>query len=92
MQITLHLGSPIVVIHEPCKDVLALPGGFIDAQCDRDTRAAALRVLHEKTGINAPYLEQLSTFSGPTREPRGWSISIVHYALVAYEVIENIDG
>ncbi|WP_394782318.1 NUDIX domain-containing protein [Undibacterium sp.] len=74
---------------EPFKDVLSLPGGFIHASEDADARAAALRVLLEKTNIAAPYLEQLATFSGPARDPRGWSVSIAYYALVSIDVIEQ---
>lgn len=72
---------------EPFKGVLALPGGFIHPDDDADTRDAALRTLADKTGIVPPYLEQLATFSGPARDPRGWSVSIVYYALVPHDVI-----
>jgi 8-oxo-dGTP diphosphatase len=72
---------------EPYQDTLALPGGFVHVEEDADAHAAALRVLKEKTGIAAPYLEQLATFSGPQRDPRGWSMSIAHYALVSHDVI-----
>ena len=72
---------------EPFKGVAALPGGFIRQQDDADTRDAAIRVLRDKTAIEPPYLEQLATFSGPARDPRGWSVSVVYYALVPFEVI-----
>lgn len=72
---------------EPFKGVLALPGGFIHPDEDADTQDAALRVLATKTGIEPPYLEQLATFSGPARDPRGWSVSVVYYALVPHDVI-----
>ncbi len=75
--------------HAPFAGVDALPGGYVDAARDSDARAAALRVLEAKTGIVAPYLEQLATFSGPARDPRGWSLSIAHTALVPYETIEK---
>ncbi len=74
---------------EPFRDVLALPGGFIHVGEDTHARDAALRVLKQKAGIVAPYLEQLATFSGTERDPRGWSLSVTYYALVAYEVIEQ---
>ena len=73
----------------PFENVEALPGGYIHADKDASARDAALRVIASKTGIVPPYLEQLSTFSGPTRDPRGWSVSIAHYALVPYEIIER---
>lgn len=74
---------------EPFKGVPALPGGFIRQQEDADTRDAAMRVLRDKTAIEPPYLEQLATFSGPARDPRGWSVSVVYYALVPFDVIDN---
>ena len=73
--------------HEPFQARLALPGGYIHADEDVSAYAAAMRVIQEKAGIVPPYLEQLSTFSGPSRDPRGWSVSIAHYALVPFDVI-----
>lgn len=73
----------------PFEGVAALPGGFIHPAEDANTRSAALRVLREKTAIVPPYLEQLATFSGPARDPRGWSVSIVYYALVPFDVVEG---
>lgn len=75
--------------NDPYKGVLALPGGYIHADEDADTQDAALRTLHNKTGITSPYLEQLATFSGPGRDPRGWSLSVSYYALVPSEVIRD---
>lgn len=72
---------------DPFAGQYALPGGFVHTQTDADSRAAARRVLEQKTGIKAPYLEQLYTFSGPDRDPRGWSFSVTYYALVAGEVL-----
>lgn len=74
--------------HEPFRGALALPGGFIHPQEDRDTQAAAARMLRDKTGIVSPYLEQLRTFSGPARDPRGWSLAVAYYALVPHALIE----
>ena len=72
----------------PFEGMPALPGGYVHAEEDADTRDAAVRMLKEKTGIQSPYLEQLATFSGRARDPRGWSISVVYYALVSNEVID----
>ncbi len=72
---------------EPFAGTLALPGGYIHTEEDRDTQDAATRVLLAKTGIRSPYLEQLQTFSGPARDPRGWSVSVTYYALISEEVI-----
>jgi 8-oxo-dGTP diphosphatase len=91
--LSLHDGALKVALlkrdREPFKGINALPGGFIHSAEDGDVHDAALRVLKQKTGIDAPYLEQLATFSGPARDPRGWSVSIAHYALVSFGIIES---
>ncbi|MDO8415239.1 MAG: NUDIX domain-containing protein [Agitococcus sp.] len=71
----------------PFPGMLALPGGYLHTESDADTRAAARRTLEQKTNIKAPYLEQLYTFSGPDRDPRGWSLSVAYYALVSEDVL-----
>jgi 8-oxo-dGTP diphosphatase len=73
--------------HAPFKGAYALPGGYIHPAEDGDARDAALRVMTAKAGLAVPYLEQLSTFAGPRRDPRGWSISIAHYALVPFDLL-----
>lgn len=72
--------------HEGC---LALPGGSIHPGEDSGAHAAALRTLVQRSGIHSPYLTQLATFSGPDRDPRGWSVAIVYYALVSADVIDE---
>ena len=76
---------------EPFAGALALPGGYVHAQEDQDAGDAAVRVLREKAGVVSPYLEQLATFSGPGRDPRGWSVSIAYYALVP-EALVPVDA
>ena len=71
----------------PLAGMLALPGGFIHADEDADPLAAAARMLRAKTGLDCPYLEQLATFGGPGRDPRGWSISVAHVALVPADLL-----
>lgn len=68
--------------NEPFKNALALPGGFVHEQEDQDAKAAAARVLAAKVGVTAPYLEEFGTRSGPARDPRGWSLTDIYYALV----------
>lgn len=74
---------------EPFKDVLALPGGFIHVDEDLDATAAAKRVIRAKMGMDAPYMEQLYTFAGKFRDPRGWSVSIAYYAMVPEAMISG---
>jgi len=73
--------------HQPFFGALALPGGYVHAEADADLQDAAARMLRDKTGISSPYLEQLATFSGRGRDPRGWSISVAYYALVPETLI-----
>lgn len=69
---------------EPFADVRALPGVYIRTE-DADAEAAARRALADKAGVTSPYLEQLATFSGPARDPRGWAVSVAYYALVPWQ-------
>ncbi|MFG6486132.1 NUDIX domain-containing protein [Roseateles sp. BYS78W] len=67
---------------EPFGGALALPGGYVHADEDQGCEDAAQRVLLQKAGLQSPYLEQLASFSGPARDPRGWSVSVAYFALV----------
>ncbi len=66
----------------PFAGVWALPGGYIHPREDADAKASAARVLRDKAGIENAYLEQLATFTGPARDPRGWSVAIAYCALI----------
>ena len=74
--------------HSPFTGTLALPGGYIHPEEDSDTKDAAIRMLRDKASITSPYLEQLGTFSGNARDPRGWSLSVAYYALVNNDLID----
>jgi len=73
----------------PFEGQWALPGGYIHEADDDSARAAAVRVLREKTGLVPPYLEEYGTASGPARDPRGWSLTIVHFALVSAALLQG---
>jgi len=62
----------------------ALPGGFIDLKADSSVEATAIRKLQQKTGVQTPYVEQIASIGGPDRDPRGWSVTILHMALIPY--------
>ena len=68
---------------EPFPGMWALPGGFVDIEQDEDLEACALRKLREKTGFQSPYLEQVGSWGGRRRDPRGWSATHVYFALIA---------
>lgn len=74
--------------HAPWAGQLALPGGYVHPQEDASAQASAVRVLQHKARVVSPYLEQLSTFSGPARDPRGWSVAVAYYALVPSCVLQ----
>lgn len=61
----------------------ALPGGFIDVDKDQSLEDCAVRKLREKTGVVAPYLEQLGSWGRVDRDPRGWSVTQAYFALIA---------
>ena len=67
---------------EPFPGLWALPGGFVDVRQDADLLACARRKLLDKTGVDSPYLEQLGSWGGAARDPRGWSATHVYFALI----------
>jgi 8-oxo-dGTP diphosphatase len=86
---TLYEGQVHVVLQErekpPHQGQLALVGGYVHPEEDQSTSAAASRVMRSKTGLAARLLEQLMTFSGVDRDPRGWSASVAYCALLPNE-------
>ncbi|WP_269630369.1 NUDIX hydrolase [Pelomonas sp. BJYL3] len=60
----------------------ALPGGFVNVSLDDSLLACARRKLLEKTGVASPYLEQLGSWGGASRDPRGWSATHAYFALI----------
>jgi len=67
---------------EPFPGQWALPGGFVDVLLDEDLEQCAMRKLKEKTGADAPYLEQVGSWGNAARDPRGWSVTHVYLALL----------
>ena len=65
---------------EPFTGHWALPGGFVSME--ETLEDAARRELEEETGIRELYLEQLYTFGGLDRDPRGRVVTVAYYALV----------
>lgn len=84
--LTLEGGRLRLLLHRrpsaPFAGGWALPGGFIREAEDADAEAAIARVLRDKAGATGVWVEQLATFSGPVRDPRGWSLSVAFIALV----------
>lgn len=55
-------------------------GGFV--QPLESLEHAAERVLHQLTGLEGVYLEQLESFSAPERDPVERTISVAYFALI----------
>lgn len=70
--------------NEPFKDCWALPGGFIEI--DEELEDAAARELFEETGLQDVKLEQIYTFGGIGRDPRGRVISVVYMGILKGDV------
>ena len=77
---------------EPFPGLWARPGGFVDIDRDADLEACARRKLREKTGVASPYLEQLGSWGGAARDPRGWSATHAYFALLPAEDMAPAHG
>ncbi|MCW3804195.1 NUDIX hydrolase [Plebeiibacterium marinum] len=71
--------------NDPCKDLWAFPGGFLDM--DEDLIDAAKRELEEETGIRGIDLKQFQTYGTLNRDPRGRTVSVVFYALIESKLL-----
>jgi 8-oxo-dGTP diphosphatase len=65
---------------EPAQGEWSLMGGWVEE--NETVEEAASRVLNQITGLKDIFLEQVSVFSEPKRDPGGRVISIVFYAMI----------
>src|SRR5690349_1626854 len=70
----------------PFEGMWAIPGGFVNI--DESLEDAAKRELHEETGVQDVYLEQLYTFGDPGRDPRTRVITVMYFALINSELLQ----
>ena len=68
----------------------ALPGGVLKPDIDANLESTARRVMRNKVCVEIPHLEEVQTFSGPDRDPRGWSVSVLYWALLPYDQINEL--
>ena len=70
---------------DPFRGMLALPGGFIDA--NEAPRDAATREVLEETGVTVTpeSLIEIGVFGDAGRDPRGWTVSVTFVALLTDE-------
>lgn len=72
---------------DPAKGQWSLMGGFVREGESSDNAAA--RVLKDLTGLTEVYMEQLSAFSDPGRDPGARVISISYSALINIEAYDR---
>ena len=65
---------------ESDKETWSLMGGWLSP--NETLQQAADRILFELTGLTEVYLEQVSTFGEPTRDPIERTVSIAYFALI----------
>lgn len=73
--------------NEPYKNKWALPGGFMDEH--ETLEKAAERELFEETNLKEVSLKQFKTYSDPTRDPRGRTITTVFWTIINKENIQK---
>jgi 8-oxo-dGTP diphosphatase len=72
---------------EPVKGEWSLMGGFVGSYESADE--AANRVLSQTTGLDNIFLDQVSAFSEPGREPFERVISIVYFSLIRIDRLKK---
>jgi 8-oxo-dGTP diphosphatase len=90
-----HLEQELQVLlvqrkYDPFKGSWAFPGGFVED--DEELEAAAIRELHEETGLKLNALRQLHTFGRVGRDPRGRTVSVAYYTFLESEWQEVSGG
>ncbi len=72
-----------VLTHQlPETPLLQLPAGRIDSEQDQSLQDTAKRQLERFTKEPATYYEQVITIGDNHRDSRGWSLTVVYYALL----------
>lgn len=74
-------------------EVFTIPGGYVHPEEDMDLKDSAIRVLKNKINFTGEiYLEQLESFSGSYRDPRGWSVSQAFCAILPETEVKSSDS
>ena len=72
---------------EPFAGKWSLIGSFVGE--NEHVQAAAARILHEFTGLEDVYLEQLQTFGRPDRDPAGRVVSVLYWSIIKLDQIKK---
>lgn len=78
--------------NEPEANKWALPGGILKPKIDDSLDQTAIRVIRDKVGVSAGCVEQVRLFSGETRDPRGYSLSLLYCALLSKDQARAVAG
>lgn len=68
----------------------AIPGGFVDY--GESLESAATREAMEETGLSVTLIEQMHSYSDPSRDPRHHTVSIVFIATAQGEPVAHDDA
>ncbi len=85
----LHSGQLQVLTgstrHPNAQHPRALPAGRIDMSLDHELEQTARRHIRMLTKTEPSWLEQVETTGNDRRDSRGWSLTVVYFALMRYE-------
>ena len=70
---------------------LVLPSGRIAPELDTSLDDTANRLLSYSTSQKASYIEQVVTIGDSKRDSRGWSLTVVYYALINGDTVDDSD-
>ncbi len=78
----------LIPVHIPpfFENMKGLPGGLIAP--DETADSSVFRHIQNKTGLTVSYIEQLYTFSGIDRDPRGRVLSVAYMAFISEESLK----
>jgi len=68
-------GSVVLIRRKNPPHGWAIPGGFVDL--GESVEAAAIREMKEETGLDVKLVRQFHTYSDPSRDPRGHTVTVV---------------
>ena len=78
---------PDAIKHQALPSLLSLT---IDVMQDKNIEQSIRRVLCAQYNLEIPFLEQVKTLGNYRRDERGWSISIVYFALMPYARLHSL--
>ncbi|WP_321289745.1 NUDIX hydrolase [uncultured Sunxiuqinia sp.] len=70
---------------DPFNDHWALPGGFMEM--DEVLEEACIREVKEETGLELEKVEQFRVYDKVDRDPRGRTLSVIHYGFVGKDAM-----